>query len=109
MHSGDGATDDKWPTTLRFSRQMGELHRGAGYAEAIEGPYRRFRAFGWTRASAGLLWILLVGIAGQAGLLVLTADAASRVPVATAATAEEKPGATHANQTGNARSPSDLR
>lgn len=27
-----------WPTTLRFSRRLGETVRGAEYASAIEGP-----------------------------------------------------------------------
>ncbi|MFP8836178.1 hypothetical protein ACLIJR_18090 [Hydrogenophaga sp. XSHU_21] len=31
-----------WPTTLRFSRRLGEAVRGADYAVAIEGPRPRF-------------------------------------------------------------------
>lgn len=30
-----------WPTTLRFSRRLGEAVRGADYAMAIEGPRPR--------------------------------------------------------------------
>lgn len=33
---GDGASAG-WPTTLRFSRRMGEAQRGAAYACAVEG------------------------------------------------------------------------
>ena len=30
-----------WPTTLRFSRRLGERWRDADYASAIEGPDQR--------------------------------------------------------------------
>lgn len=40
-----------WPTTLRFSRRLGEATRGAEYAMAIEGPPIR-------RPSAWLAWAL---------------------------------------------------
>lgn len=40
MQHTSADTDDPsgWPTTLRFSRRMGEATRGAEYAMAIEGP-----------------------------------------------------------------------
>lgn len=33
--------DADWPTTLRYSRRLGESVRGAEYAMAIEGPRPR--------------------------------------------------------------------
>ena len=69
-----GEADDEWPTTLRFSRQLGELYRGADYGNAIEGPYSRFRLFAWNRASSWLLlaWVVsLTSAFGQVGYLLL--------------------------------------
>jgi hypothetical protein len=68
--------DDECPTTLRFSRQLGELYRGADYGNAVEGPYSRFRLFAWNRQSSWLLaaWLVLLTLAaGQGGYLWLAA------------------------------------
>jgi hypothetical protein len=39
MQREEGNAD--WPTTLRFSRRLGEGRRDADYATAIEGPHER--------------------------------------------------------------------
>jgi len=68
-------SEDHWPTTMRFSRRLGELYRGADYGRAIEGPYSRFRLFAWSKVSSWLLvaWmILLIAAAGQASYLWMT-------------------------------------
>jgi hypothetical protein len=75
------ADEDEWPTTMRFSRRLGEFHRGAAYARPIDGPYSRFKSFGWTMASAGLIVMLLGSIAAQAAyLLPLGGSKAVAVP-----------------------------
>lgn len=38
MHEEDGSGLDEWPTTMRFSRRLGEAYRDRRYAMAIEGP-----------------------------------------------------------------------
>jgi hypothetical protein len=52
-HADDAAG---WPTTLRFSRRMGEAMRGPEYAMAIEGPPAR-RPFiaPWTQRALKVL------------------------------------------------------
>lgn len=45
MHEQTSHDTAGWPTTLRFSRRLGDAVRGADYAIAIEAPPRR-RPFG---------------------------------------------------------------
>jgi hypothetical protein len=41
-----------WPTTLRFSRRLGEYTRGPEYAMAIEGPrWRRVGHGAWLKTT----------------------------------------------------------
>src|SRR5262245_11187283 len=78
-------SDDGWPTTLKFSRQLGELHRGAGYARAVQGPYSRFSRVSWARAITSLSLLLLVCVAAQGGYLLLkssSSDASAGIAAA---------------------------
>jgi hypothetical protein len=43
-----------WPTTMRFSRQLGQAVRGAAYAESIEGPAER---------RANPFWFVVIALA----------------------------------------------
>ena len=65
--------EDEWPTTMRFSRRLGELYRGADYGNAIDGPYSRSRFLRWNKVGSWLLvaWmmVMLASAAGQAGYL----------------------------------------
>jgi hypothetical protein len=49
-----------WPTTMRFSRQLGETMRGADYAQSIEAPTDCAPAQGWLVVIA--LVISLLGV-----------------------------------------------
>jgi hypothetical protein len=59
----DRAGDDGWPTTLRFSRHVGEHVRTVGYAAAIERPCESPIAVGV------IVGVILAAVAGAVGLV----------------------------------------
>lgn len=59
---------DEWPTSLSFSRRMGEHLRGPEYASCIEHVGRRSAVSAWQAALASAL-VLLFGLLALAAIV----------------------------------------